>query len=164
MFGTRHRAMDKKSIKNILLVCTGNSCRSIMAEGYLKRRLKELGREILVESTGTGAISGFRPSHEAVESMKEVGVDVSDYESSALTKEAVDKADVILVMAPRHKETIVGMVPVADDKIFYLREFAKEDSLNKIIPDPIGKPIEFYREVLGMIKQSLEGFLEWLEN
>ena len=154
--------MDKKSIKNILLVCTGNSCRSIMAEGYLRRRLKELGKEILVESTGTGTVSGFRPSPEAVESMREIGIDVSGYKSSALTKEAIDKADVILVMAPIHKETIVRMNPIAEDKIFYLREFAKEDSLNKIIPDPIGKPIEFYRKILDMIKQSLEGFLEWL--
>lgn len=156
--------VNKKNIKDILLVCTGNSCRSIMAEGYLKRRLKELGKEILVESTGTGTISGFKPSHEAIESMREIGIDVSGYKSSALTKEVVDKADVILVMAPMHKETIVGMAPVAEDKIFYLREFAKEDSLNKIIPDPIGRPIEFYREILGVIKQSLEGFLKWLKN
>lgn len=135
-----------------------------MAEGYLKKRLKELGKEILVESIGTGTISGFRPTHEAIEGMREIDIDVSDYKSSALTKEAVDKADIILVMAPMHKETIVRMVPVAEDKTFYLREFAKDDSLNKIIPDPIGKPIEFYRGILDVIKQSLEGFLKWLEN
>ncbi|MCK4463923.1 MAG: hypothetical protein KAU58_06395 [Candidatus Omnitrophica bacterium] len=135
-----------------------------MAEGYLKRRLKELGKEILVESTGTGTISGFKPSQEAIEAMKEIGIDVSGYESSVLTREAVDKADVILVMAPMHKEAIVEMAPIAKDKIFYLREFAKEGSLNKFIPDPIGKPIEFYRKILDVIKQSLEGFLKWLQN
>lgn len=135
-----------------------------MAEGYLKRRLKELGKEILVESTGTGTISGFKPSDEAIESMKEIGIDVSGYESSALARETIDKADIILVMAPMHREAIMGMAPDAKDKIFYLREFAKEGSLNKIIPDPIGRPIEFYREILGVIKESLEGFLKWLED
>ncbi len=135
-----------------------------MAEGYLKSRSKELGKEILVESTGTGTVSGFKPSQEAIESMKEIGIDVSGYESSVLTKEAIDKADIILVMAPVHKEVIVRMALLAKDKIFYLREFAKEDSLDKFIPDPIGKPIEFYRKILDVIKKSLEGFLKWLEN
>jgi len=78
--------------------------------------------------------------------------------------EAIDKADIILVMAPVHKEAILRMAPRTKNKIFYLREFEKKSSLNKIVPDPIGRPVEFYRTVLDIIKKSLDGFLKWLES
>ena len=78
-----------------------------MAEGYLKKRLNERGKDILVVSAGTVAISGFKPTEEAIKVMKEVDINVSGYTSSPLTKESIDKADIILVMGPIHKEVIL---------------------------------------------------------
>ncbi|MBN1353384.1 MAG: low molecular weight protein arginine phosphatase [Candidatus Omnitrophica bacterium] len=156
---------NAKPVKKILIICTGNSCRSIMAEGYLAKRLKDIdASDTLVLSAGTYASNGARPTDEAIQVMKEHGIDVSGYVASKLSKIHIDNADIILVMEPHHKETVLNMSPDAEGKTYLLRSFSSERKhRNNSIKDPIGKPIEFYREVFGIIKDSMEGFLEWLQ-
>jgi len=154
-----------KNIKKVLIVCTGNSCRSKMAEGYLKKRLKELGMNMLVSSAGTGTVPGMTPTNEAIDLMREGGMDISGYLSSNLNKMLIDNSDLILVMEPHHKEKVLDLVPEAKDKIRLLKEFSTHNNILKqvSIEDPIGKPIEFYKKVFEIIKDSLEGFLKWLK-
>lgn len=135
-----------------------------MAEGYLVKRLKDEGIEgTSVFSAGTFATPGLKPTDETIKIMKENGVDVSGHLSSLLNKAHIDTADIILLVEPYHKEKILDLLPDADDKIYYLRRFASEVNRKKDrIEDPIGKPIEFYREVFDIIQDSVEGLLEWL--
>src|SRR4030042_4467282 len=101
-------------VKNVLMVCSGNSCRSTMAEGYLVKRLKDLGiKDISVISSGTGAVPGLRPTNEAIQVMAAHGIDISGYASSVLNKMDQDNDDIILVMEPIHKEIILNLVPNA---------------------------------------------------
>jgi len=153
-----------KNIKKILLVCTGNSCRSIMAEGYLSKRLGEMNAEdILVVSSGTGALPGLKPTEDAIKVMKEHDIDISGHTSSSLNKTRIENADIILVMEPIHKERIEYMVPAAKDKTYLLREFSEEkNKKDNFIVDPMGQSIDFYRETFDVIKSSIEGFLKWL--
>jgi protein-tyrosine phosphatase len=133
-----------------------------MAEGYLAKRLHELGMDTTVISAGTGAMPGLKPTEETTQVMNEVGVDVSGYVSSTLKKEYIDSADVILVMSPHHKETVLNLSPDARWKIHYLKEFSPEkNKRNNWIEDPIGRPVEFYRKIFESIKGSIEGFLKW---
>jgi protein-tyrosine-phosphatase len=155
--------MSKYKIKNILLVCTGNSCRSVMAAGYLTKRLKEIGKDISVRSAGTCALDGFSPTEETTEIMKEIGVDVSNHKAASLENRMIKEADVILVMEPSHRYAVLKAAPDKIDRVFYLRRFDAE-AHEDIIPDPIGKGMPFYRDVLNVIKKSTEGFLKWMEN
>ena len=155
------------NVKSILFVCTGNSCRSIMAEGLMKAALKKLGKEeIRVSSAGVSALDGFNPTRETIEVMKCEGVDVSDFKSRAITDEIIRGSDLILVMAARHMSDIIMRVPEAAAKTHLLKQYGKCDNsyirLGMDIADPMGKPVETYEKTLGEIKGEVERIAELL--
>ena len=149
-------------IKSMLFVCTGNSCRSIMAEGLMKKYLKALGKDqVEVASAGVGAVGGFSPTEETVEVMRKEGVDVSEYRSKKITKEMIKNASLILVMETSHKEIVTGLMPEATAKTHLLKEFLIEGEEknypdDRNIPDPIGKPMDYYKLSFEIIKNQIE--------
>ncbi|MDP2928788.1 MAG: low molecular weight protein arginine phosphatase [Candidatus Omnitrophota bacterium] len=148
-------------IKSVLFVCTGNSCRSIMAEGLLREALKKLGKnDIIVSSAGVSAIDGFRPTRETIEVMKRDGLDVSGFRSKFLTDEMIINSDLILVMAAHHMDDIIGRIPEAASRTHMLKQYGKLDhsraSEDLDIYDPIGRSIEVYEEILGEIKKEID--------
>lgn len=146
--------MDK--IKKILVVCTGNSCRSPMAEGFLKKELKqEDGFEIV--SAGTSAMEGLSPTQPAIDVMKEEAIDISAYRSKPFSKDLIESSGLILAMANMHREFILNIMPEVRNKIYLYKEFAGGE--NQDIEDPIGKPLAVYKNVKEEIKKSTEGIV-----
>ena len=148
-------------IHSILLVCTGNSCRSVMAEGLLKKRLKELGKtDIVVSSAGTGALQGYPPMAETIKVMEEAGVDINNFESTSINDELIKASDLILVMSTTHRSEIIRRVPKAAEKTFLLREYGRSEQDEKLtdpdIPDPIGLSIPGYKVCLEILKKEIE--------
>ena len=145
--------------ETILFVCTGNSCRSIMAEGLLKKMLSKKGvkeySKYEVISAGTHTDEGFPPVYMTQKIMTEQGIDVSSYKSNRLTKETVNKADLVLVMTQKHKDEVSCIYPEKTKKIFLLKEFAEIKNKSLDIADPIGSSYDAYKYCLEEIEKCL---------
>jgi protein-tyrosine phosphatase len=150
-------------MKRILFVCTGNSCRSVMAEGLFKKLTEARSGKFQVTSAGISAIEGFPATPETIEAMEKEGVDVSGHRSRRLTPEMVKAADRIFVMEEIHKELILSMVPEARNKVFLLTEFSPavsgKDTMRNV-PDPIRMSESFYKNVLGVIRDCVKNIAE----
>jgi len=149
--------------KTVLFVCTGNVCRSPMAEGLFRHQTRHGGRyEVL--SAGVGAIDGQPPSALAIEVMRELGIDISGQRSRALTSELAQRADYIFVMTHGHLDTVSLLHPHAVEKTFLLREFDETLAVyEKDIPDPIGEGLSVYRDCRDHIEQGLHSLLAFIE-
>ena len=138
--------------QNILFVCTGNSCRSVMAEGLFKRAVAGREEDFTVGSAGVAAFDGYPSTPETIQAMQEEGVDVSQHRSRRLTRDLVEKADKIYVMERLHREMILGFWPEAAEKVRLLTEFSpSREKAGLDVPDPIRTSDNFYREILKIV-------------
>jgi len=147
----------------ILVVCSGNICRSPYAAGYLRFRLQSLGENGHgVDSAGTLGIMGSPPSPETLQVAQESGFELKEHRSKGVTFEGVDEADVILVMEDLHRSELAQRYPEDQDKIHLLSEFhpaIKEPSRAPDIFDPIGLPLEEYRRCFSLVRDAVDGYL-----
>jgi glycine hydroxymethyltransferase len=150
-------------MKTILFICTGNVCRSPMAEALFRHVVRGRG-EFRVVSAGIGAVDGQPPTLHSVRAMRELGVDISGQRSRMLTGDLVRAADIILGMTHGHVDTVALMYPKLAEKTFLLREFDETlEPYEKDISDPIGSPYEIYVECRDQIEQGIASLLKFME-
>ena len=147
---------------NVLFVCTGNTCRSSMAEGILKFLLKENNIEnINVSSAGLSAFEGQRANEKAIDVLKNKGIDIKNHRSRQLTEEIIKTSDLILTMTDSHKKLITNILPEYLHKIYTLKEYAlkvnneSRDNANLDIDDPYGMDMKTYEETSNEITEQL---------
>ena len=146
----------------IMFICTGNICRSAMAHWLLERKLKELSIEELqnmssieVYSSGTNAFTGDRATEEAIEVMKEYGVDLKKHRATNIVESNIKEMDLILCATDIHKMQVLGRYP----QLKY-NEIGK-DLIN--IKDPWGYDIATYRICAEEIEKCIELLIKELE-
>ena len=132
----------------VLLVCTGNTCRSPMAEGILKVLLAGKGiSNIQVESAGIGAVDRMPATHFAVDVARHWDIDISDHRARQINRVIVDEADLILAMAPEHVMTIIRKNPDAAKKTFLIKAFPEPFAPSQEgVADPIGGTLNDYHQ------------------
>lgn len=147
--------------RNILFVCTGNTCRSAMA-AYLAARIKD---DLLpqtpfrFDSAGLVAVDGYPPSENAVAAMKEWDIDIADHRSKKFQSYMVDRADIIACMTGMHKNAVLTEYPEAAGKVFFLGELSGS---NEEIPDPYMGSLARYRLTRDVLKDEILCMLEKL--
>jgi RpiB/LacA/LacB family sugar-phosphate isomerase len=150
-------------MKTILFVCTGNVCRSPMAEGLFRHAVKG-NTHYRVISAGVGAVDGQPPSPHAVRALKELGIDIGRQRSRMLSADLVREADYIFGMTHGHVDAVTLLFPQAAEKTFLLREFDETlDVFEKDISDPIGGSYEVYLNCRDQIEQGIASMLNFIE-
>ncbi|NLB35100.1 MAG: low molecular weight protein arginine phosphatase [Elusimicrobia bacterium] len=148
-------------MNRLTFVCTGNTCRSVMAEHIMRKKLRSLGRELLeVTSAGIAAHSGFSNIEALFDVLADNGIKYSGNYPRQLDMEVMEEADLILAMTESHLIFIKELFPDFPDKVRLLSDYAYGEKVD--VPDPFGGGTEVYSMTFEILERYIDYVLKRL--
>ena len=151
-------------MQKIMFVCTGNICRSAMADKMLAKRIKEENMNIEVYSSGTFAEDGDYPTIEAIETMEEYGVDLKQHRATNIRKSNIEEMDLILCATTNHRSMVLQLYPSLAGKVYTMKEYVGEIQNGIDISDPWGYDLAVYRKCAAEIEKIIEKIIDKMKN
>jgi protein-tyrosine-phosphatase len=148
----------------VLFVCLGNICRSPMAEELFRQRIAKhgLADRFRVRSAGIIAGKDHVPPLEAIRTAAEHDVDIRGHLSRPLTADLLDQSDLVVAMDRSNVEHILNLLPDLGPRLRLLKQYA-DDADDYDVPDPMGCPIEVFRESYRQIASGIDGLIAAIE-
>lgn len=142
----------------IMFICTGNICRSAMAEGMMKKIIQEKGKDIYVCSAGIYAETGEYATYNAIEAARNYDVNIALHRATNVRDSNIKEMDLILCATKSHKQTILYAYPELQGKVYTIKEYAGIDreGIDVDISDPWGYNLEVYNKCASEIYECLE--------
>lgn len=152
-------------VKEVLFVCTGNSCRSVMAEYLFRKMAEDKGLDVHAYSAGIAAAYRQGPSFETAEVLKRDGIDARGHSSRMVHEDSMDSADMVLALTDQHAAHLKKHFPESESKIYLLTEFyggQDKQLFVQGIPDPIGMSQIFYQNTYLVIRSCVQNLVDRL--
>ncbi len=144
----------------VLIICSGNICRSPMVAGYLRHRLSRSGMShVVVASAGTLGIEGSPAAVEAIRALAEIDIDLTGHRSRALSATDLRISELVIAMDGSHLETLAARYPQGREKRFLLRAFEagpRPAAGASDLDDPIGEPLSVFRKQREIIRDCVD--------
>ena len=144
----------------ILFVCTGNTCRSPMAEALLRKKAKEEGLDLEVDSAGIFAIDGGPISDKSIEVLRRDGIYIEDYKSQMASEELLKKQDLVLTMSRGHKTSLLSSYDFLDKKVYTMKEYAY--NIEEDVLDPFGGSLDIYLSTKEELEEIINDIVKKL--
>ena len=157
--------MNKKKIKSVLFICTGNICRSPTAEGIFRKRVEELGLDVVVDSAGThGYHVGDAPDPRSIKAAAKRGYDISKLRGRKLSSEDFARFDFVVALDDEHMRLMRrNCPPELQHKLHDMMRFAAKAG-HLEVPDPYYGPAEGFELVLDLLEEAIEGLLKEIQS